>query len=168
MLIVTHDLDDVSALADRVAVLVDGGVAQCVTPDVLFARPATLAVARFLGIYQELVGFVRENGTIDCALGVVDVPRERRCDVPTGSRVTLGFRAEDVRLCAAGPHGDGARARVVGIRQRPRGSTLVIRLEDRGAASLVEAAINGLGVAYHVGDDVGVTLDPHDVMVYPN
>ncbi len=167
MLIVTHDLDDVGALADRVAALVDGGVAQCVTPDVLFARPATLAVARFLGIYQELVGRVREDGMIACALGVVDVSRERRGVASTASLVTLGFRPESVRLSAAGCRPDAVRARVVGIRHRPRGSTLVLRLEDGGAESLVEAAIAGQDVACDVGDEVVATLDPPDVMVYP-
>ncbi len=168
MLLVSHDLDDVGALADRVAVLLDGGVAQCVTPDVLFARPATLAVARFLGIYQELVGHVREDGAIVCALGVIDVARERRGAAPTASRVTLGFRAGSLRLSAAEARPDGARARVAGIRDRPRGSTFVLRLEDGAAESLVEAAIAGQSVTCAVGDEVVVTLDPHDVMVYPS
>ncbi|MBA3672408.1 MAG: ATP-binding cassette domain-containing protein, partial [Gemmatimonadaceae bacterium] len=167
MLIVTHDLDDVGALADRVAVLVDGGVAQCVTPDVLFARPATLAVARFLGIYQELVGHVREDGIIVCALGAVDVSREPRGVAPLASLVTLGFRSESVRLSAAEARPDAVRTRVVGIRHRPRGSTLVLRLEYGGTESLVEAAIAGQDVACDVGDKVTVTLDPRGVMVYP-
>jgi ABC-type Fe3+/spermidine/putrescine transport system ATPase subunit len=165
MLIVSHDLDDVASLADRVAVLVDGGVAQCVTPDILFTRPATLAVARFLGIYQELVGHVRDDGAIVCALGVIAVSRERRGLVPGASLVTLGFRPESVRLSAARP--DAVRARVVGVRHRPRGSTLVLRLEEAEAESPIEAAIVGQDVTCEVGDEVSVTLDPHDVMVYP-
>jgi multiple sugar transport system ATP-binding protein len=46
---VTHDQGEALSLGDRVAVLLDGRVAQTGTPDELWQRPATRAVARFLG-----------------------------------------------------------------------------------------------------------------------
>jgi putative spermidine/putrescine transport system ATP-binding protein len=54
VVIVTHDLDDATALADRVAVLLDRQIAQVASPAELIARPASLAVARFLGHLNEL------------------------------------------------------------------------------------------------------------------
>jgi ABC-type sugar transport system ATPase subunit len=54
MVIVTHDLDEMSALADRVAVLLDRRIAQIASPAELLSRPASLAVARFLGHMNEM------------------------------------------------------------------------------------------------------------------
>ena len=54
MVIVTHDLDEMSALADRVAVLLDRRIAQIASPAELLSRPASLAIARFLGHLNEM------------------------------------------------------------------------------------------------------------------
>lgn len=54
MVIVTHDLDEMSALADRVAVLLDRRIAQIASPAELLSHPSSLAVARFLGHLNEL------------------------------------------------------------------------------------------------------------------
>jgi iron(III) transport system ATP-binding protein len=47
---VTHDQNEAFAVADRVAVMQGGRIAQIATPEALFADPASLAVARFLDI----------------------------------------------------------------------------------------------------------------------
>lgn len=46
---VTHDQSEALSLADRVAVLDQGRIAQVASPRELYDRPATRAVARFLG-----------------------------------------------------------------------------------------------------------------------
>ncbi len=46
---VTHDQQEALALADQVAVLHEGRVAQCASPQEVYARPATRFVAEFLG-----------------------------------------------------------------------------------------------------------------------
>jgi thiamine transport system ATP-binding protein len=47
---VTHDVGEAFALGQRVAVLLDGRIAQVETPDELWRRPAGEVVARFLGM----------------------------------------------------------------------------------------------------------------------
>jgi iron(III) transport system ATP-binding protein len=47
---VTHDQGEALSLGDRVAVMQKGQICQLSTPDQLFDRPATPAVATFLGI----------------------------------------------------------------------------------------------------------------------
>lgn len=47
--VVTHDADDVRALADQVVVLQEGRVTQRGTPEALAARPATPYISRLLG-----------------------------------------------------------------------------------------------------------------------
>jgi multiple sugar transport system ATP-binding protein len=46
---VTHDQEEAMTLADRVAVFMEGKIVQIDTPRNIFARPATLTVASFIG-----------------------------------------------------------------------------------------------------------------------
>ena len=46
---VSHDEEEVMAISDRVAVVIDGAIAQTGTPDEIYNRPASLAVARVIG-----------------------------------------------------------------------------------------------------------------------
>jgi ABC-type Fe3+/spermidine/putrescine transport system ATPase subunit len=48
-IVVTHDQEEALTMADRIAVMKDGRVAQVGTPDELYERPATRFVAGFLG-----------------------------------------------------------------------------------------------------------------------
>lgn len=52
--LVTHDRDEAFELADRVAVMFEGRIEQCDTPQALWDRPATLRVADFLGAFNRL------------------------------------------------------------------------------------------------------------------
>jgi iron(III) transport system ATP-binding protein len=65
---VTHDPDDVMALADQVVVLRNGEVLQAGTPRELFDRPATAAVARLFGQAQGLAGQL-VDGRLHTAFG---------------------------------------------------------------------------------------------------
>lgn len=49
MLHVTHDQQEAMAMGDRVAVLHDGRIVQCDTPEQLYAAPASAFVATFVG-----------------------------------------------------------------------------------------------------------------------
>ncbi|GAC1501953.1 MAG: ABC transporter ATP-binding protein [Vulcanimicrobiaceae bacterium] len=49
IVLVTHDHDDALALGDRIAVLLEGRVRQCGTPEEVYESPADTAVARFVG-----------------------------------------------------------------------------------------------------------------------
>ncbi|MDE2082015.1 MAG: ABC transporter ATP-binding protein [Burkholderiales bacterium] len=50
--LVTHDRGEALELADQVAVMLDGRVAQLAPPHALLRRPASRAVARFLGAFN--------------------------------------------------------------------------------------------------------------------
>ncbi|MBA2277270.1 MAG: ABC transporter ATP-binding protein [Chloroflexia bacterium] len=60
-IVVTHDLDEAMALGDRLAILVGGRILQDAPPLEVIARPATLAVARLLGIHCLLPARVTER-----------------------------------------------------------------------------------------------------------
>jgi putative spermidine/putrescine transport system ATP-binding protein len=53
---VTHDQEEALSLADRILVLKDGVTQQIGTPEALYARPANLDVALFMGYRNALAG----------------------------------------------------------------------------------------------------------------
>ncbi|HEX6602765.1 MAG TPA: ABC transporter ATP-binding protein [Solirubrobacterales bacterium] len=65
---VTHDQEEALSVADVVAVVNEGKVEQCGTPEVVYSRPANRWVASFLGEIEVLPG-TASNGTIECELG---------------------------------------------------------------------------------------------------
>ena len=65
---VTHDQDEALAIADRVAVIFAGRVAQIAPPAELYERPRTAQVADFVGLSNHIRG-VAERG-IATVLGV--------------------------------------------------------------------------------------------------
>lgn len=91
-ILVTHDQDEALSLADTVAVLFDGTIAQHGAPADLYDRPATLQVARFIGGTVELDGDCR-RGVVRTALGAHPV----RIPVPDGP-VTMVARPEQLCL----------------------------------------------------------------------
>jgi ABC-type Fe3+/spermidine/putrescine transport system ATPase subunit len=60
-LVVTHDQAEAVALADRIALLLNGRIAQHRPPEDFYQRPATEAVARFFGGVNFLAGEVRDG-----------------------------------------------------------------------------------------------------------
>jgi iron(III) transport system ATP-binding protein len=69
-LLVTHDQDEALSMADRVAVLRDGVIAQIGAPQQLYDRPADVDLASFLGEANVVPGRV-QDGRIHTALGVL-------------------------------------------------------------------------------------------------
>jgi putrescine transport system ATP-binding protein len=94
-IMVTHDQQEALALADRIAVLEAGRVAQIGPPQEVYARPATRLVARFLGAANVLEGRMRD-GVFESA--------EAGADIVAGlplETVAVALRAEHIRLTNA-------------------------------------------------------------------
>lgn len=92
---VTHDQDEAMAIADRVAVMSQGEVAQIGSPEALYRNPATGFVARFVGDAMPLEGQI-EAGRLHLLGGVLDLPESA-----VGKEVLV--RAEDIRIDPDGP-----------------------------------------------------------------
>jgi iron(III) transport system ATP-binding protein len=94
---VTHDQEEALVISDRICVMQGGHVHQVGTPWEVYARPATLFVASFVGAMNVIADLpVGAGGTL--ALGAAPRP------VPAlagRDRVTLAIRLEDMTL--AGP-----------------------------------------------------------------
>lgn len=131
VVIVTHDISEAVALADRVVVLAGGEVQQVASPMALLHRPANSAVARLVGLDTFLPG---RGETID-GTAYVHVGRERLAvgkAVGHGAEVHLAIRPEDVTLWVGDrPPATSAqnqlRARVVAL--EPQGLVTIVRLD---------------------------------------
>jgi multiple sugar transport system ATP-binding protein len=108
---VTHDQIEAMTLGDRVAVLRDGRIQQCDTPERLFDAPANLFVAAFMGTPpMNLVGAEVRGGVLRFA--GVDVPLAANGGSPASGvaasvvdgSVVAGVRPAD--LLIAGPEVD--------------------------------------------------------------
>ena len=65
----THDQDEALSIADRVAVLHDGKIAQCATPAELYSHPVDADLAAFIGEANLIEGSLDEDGMVKTSLG---------------------------------------------------------------------------------------------------
>ena len=94
---VTHDQVEAMTLGDRVAVLRDGVLQQVDTPQRLFARPANLFVAAFVGSPpMNLVEGTVESGTISFAGFTLPLGEGTDLSAYEGQRVIVGIRPSDL------------------------------------------------------------------------
>jgi iron(III) transport system ATP-binding protein len=90
-LFVTHDQEEAFSIADEVAVMQRGQIVQCGTPQEIYARPATRAIATFVGDANFVPGDA-SGDTVTCALGVLPLAR------PACGPVEVLIRPEQVQL----------------------------------------------------------------------
>jgi multiple sugar transport system ATP-binding protein len=130
---VTHDQVEAMTMSDRVAMMDAGRILQLGTPTELYARPASLKVAQFIGspAINVLPGVVDGGGRVAIA-GVV-VPL--RAPLAQGSLVSACLRPE-----AVAPRRKGAPTQpgecVIGARVR--------RAENLGAEWLLHCDVDGV------------------------
>ncbi len=101
---VTHDQVEAMTLGQRVAVLRDGVLQQCDTPQSLFHRPVNLFVAAFIGSpSMNVVEATVADGRVTFAGLSLPLPAGSS-PVASGPRsVILGIRPTDLRLAADAP-----------------------------------------------------------------
>jgi ABC-type Fe3+/spermidine/putrescine transport system ATPase subunit len=150
-LLITHDQTEAAQLGERVALLLQGTIVQHGTPQALFERPASAAVARFFGTRNLLRGHVH-SGQLVLGAGWIDVPG------PDG-QATFAVRPERVRLDPGSPlRLQVAAASYAGTH---------VRLQLRGHGVALEAHVPA-AAAPRVGEVAGVTLHRDDLWRLPD
>jgi sn-glycerol 3-phosphate transport system ATP-binding protein len=107
MVYVTHDQTEAMSMADQVILLRDGRVEQDASPAELYARPATVFAARFIGTPPMNVltlAYGPDGAVIDGSAGPAVAPGR-------GAGLLLGVRPEEIRLASDG----GLRATVANV-----------------------------------------------------
>jgi ABC-type sugar transport system ATPase subunit len=98
---VTHDQTEAMAMSDRVAVLKDGGLMQVDSPEIIYAMPANVFVAGFVGnppmnlIEGEIIN---EGNRSRFSAGEFSVELDGNISIYDSGKITLGIRPERVTL----------------------------------------------------------------------
>ncbi|QIN82720.1 ATP-binding cassette domain-containing protein [Rubrobacter tropicus] len=148
---VTHDQEEALSLADEVAVMLHGTIAQKAAPEVLYHEPASREVAEFVGEANFIPG-THENGRLSCVLGD-DVPACGEC---TGT-VEAMLRPEALtlrRLNGEAPDGTETRATVLAREFYGHDQLIKLRL-DSGP---VLCSRLGGGPGFRPGERVAVAV----------
>lgn len=157
-LLVTHDQAEALSLADSMALLIDGAVAQHGPPTELYDRPATLTNARFIGGTIEISGTVA-GPVVHTALGAL----RTRLPVADGAAVVV-LRPEQLQVS-----GDpsAAPATVTALRFYGAETVVAARLSDGAVVSLRRPGRPDL----QPGDPIHVAVADADgcgVLAYPS
>jgi ABC-type Fe3+/spermidine/putrescine transport system ATPase subunit len=161
---VTHDQEEAFALADRVVVLNLGKVEQAGAPQAIYARPASVFVARFLGLSNLLTGEVLyRDGLPVLQTSIGDLPAAA---IPAGApagKVTVLIHPDGVQLDSRLPCHLAGRL----VKKSFRGSTCraVVDVQGTGLTFdfLSSAPLPAVGEPLELGYDPAVALQ-----VFPN
>ena len=150
--LVTHDRHEALALADRVAVLMDGRVRQLDETARVFYAPVSEAVARFVGVETIVSGTVL---ACDGGVTVVDVDGcalEIAAPAAPGTRVRIGIRPEDVTLVPVAEQPGTSSARnvlpgvIVRVTASAHGTHVVVDCGFPLVAAVTPRSVNELGL----------------------
>jgi iron(III) transport system ATP-binding protein len=133
-LLVTHDQDEALSLADLIAVLRDGRIAQYATPQDLYAQPVDDELARFVGDANLIEG-VLEGTLVDTPLGRLPALWHGE-PLPTPCAVSVLVRPEQIDL-HPGDGGDGLEGRIVRSGYHGHDAVLHVQTGLRGAEQLL-------------------------------
>jgi len=171
---VTHDQVEAMTMSDRVAMMDAGSILQLGTPSELYARPATIKVAQFVGspTINLLRAKVAEGGVIE----LIGRRLPLRTALAAGSDATLGIRPEAIAPRADAPLRDGQVTLDATLRHVENlGPEYILHFDvaDNVITSRVPAdhGIGGSGpvelvfdaAACHLFDAKGVRAEPLDV-----
>jgi putative spermidine/putrescine transport system ATP-binding protein len=154
---VTHDQDEALSLADRIVVMNHGVVQQVAPPEEVYAQPANLIVARFMG-YRNVIALPMqaENGQ-EVILEGSGFKLHGIAKQPLDSRSAYAaMRPEDIAV-GAGPNPIEGQVRNV---------------EYGGRDSLIDVVVGSIVVHARTservkpGDQVRLTVSPQRVLVY--
>ncbi len=156
-ILVTHDQEEALSLADQLAVIDQGQIAQYATPDDVLQQPQTRFVAKFLGLGHFLSGDVHPN-CIATELG--NFPHQNNIALVNGDRqVDVLVRPESVHLCG---HHDGTPAQVV--RSSFRGTRKLYTLRLPSGAQF--CGLFPQEIALHAGEQVRVSWHPEQMVTF--
>jgi iron(III) transport system ATP-binding protein len=151
-ILVTHDQDEALSMADQVAVLRDGVIAQVGTPSTLYRQPRDAALAQFLG-EANLIAGTAHTGTVTTALGELETV-SGPAGGPVGGSVRVMVRPEQLVL------GDPATSGIPSVVRSYEyfGHDAVVRVQpDDGALPELVVRISG-GAPMAPGTRVGLAV----------
>jgi multiple sugar transport system ATP-binding protein len=148
---VTHDQVEAMTMADRVAVMMGGELLQVASPQEIYANPADIRVAEFIGApkINILPGRITHHGRVE----VLGHTLPHTCALPEGTPTSIGIRPEHMRIVSHG--GLPATTR----HMEHLGSDTYVYAEVEGMAErIVIRLAPERGSAMRIGDRFGLDL----------
>lgn len=128
VMMVTHDPEEAMFMADRIAVMQDGGIEQVGAPSEIYFAPASAFVAGFLGDVNRLSGKV-EDGAVKTPFGMVPAG-----GISDGTAVELLIRPEALQLRKTAPGEDHPATAAKVLAARLLGRTSLVHLCMKGGS----------------------------------
>ncbi|MGC2774835.1 MAG: ABC transporter ATP-binding protein [Bradyrhizobium sp.] len=166
VLYVTQDYREAMAIADRIAVLINGRLVQAARPEEIYARPASVEVARLFGdpsINLSEVTPVVEQGRLTASVAGTLIRLDAdELSSNTQERCWLGVRPDDVVVTRHG--GEGAiPARIVAVTPIHERAVVLLRFAD-GSEWLAALAPEALDAG--ADEDVFVRFAPDAALLF--
>jgi putative spermidine/putrescine transport system ATP-binding protein len=159
---VTHDQDEALSLADRIVVMKEGAAQQIAPPHDVYAQPANLSVARFMGYRNVLELDVVSAEGERVTLSGPDIRLAGTRKMPlAGKRAAVAFRPEEAVLVDAAVATNAIAGRVANVEYCGRDS--LIDVKTPGGTVLYVRSVRQPGL----GDSVGVQVPVERALVYP-
>jgi molybdate/tungstate transport system ATP-binding protein len=166
---VTHDRRDATSLGTRMAMIIDGRLAQEGRVDTIFSSPCTERVARFIGFENILKGTV-----ISCEDGVcmVDIGKNRvavMAGAKPGSYIALCIKADDITVLKHDGNKTSARNIFNGriIQKTISGSLAMLSIDIGVEITAVVTTKSVEELAFDTGTPVCVSFKATAVHVMP-
>ena len=141
--LVTHDQDEALSMADQVAVLRDGIIAQFAAPHDLYSRPVDPELARFVG-EANLIDGILADGAVDTVLGSLPVRADAWGGLGPG-QVTVLVRPEQIEIGERNGRG-GLAGRIVAYGYH--GHDAVVHVEPELQPGTVQATTGQAGTGH--------------------
>lgn len=157
-IIVTHDQEEALVMADRMAILKDGKLLQCGSPEEVYEAPADRFVANFIGVMNFIDGAIGPDGSF--------VAEGLSLKVPTDIRgpATLAVRPENITVTAGGA---GSEGKIVDMAYHGLDRVLHVRIAASEAPLQVRVPANA-AVPHSIGGTIHVAIDPDRTRLFKN
>jgi multiple sugar transport system ATP-binding protein len=162
VLYVTQDYKEAMALADRIAVLENGRFVQVGTPEEIYAKPATLAVARLFGDPTiNLAEATVSAGGTTANIGYDAIELGSSYGGYAGKVVTVGIRPEAVKLGASGRN---IEAEVMAV--TPLNERIVLLLQSKGNFEFLASLPASERTAPATASKIKASFEPEGVHLF--
>ncbi|WP_168206387.1 ABC transporter ATP-binding protein [Labrenzia sp. PHM005] len=157
---VTHDCDEAMSVADKMAILENGHVAQVDRPDSIYAAPASVYVAELMG--SPRINVLSGSQFADFIVESLKSLSESRVpQIQSGyPDCRIALRPEAVRLHQVSEQG----ANTACVSDIERLGAFAIVTVSKGGESLRSVSPGDIPLA--VGDDVCLTADPDGILLF--
>lgn len=156
-ILVSHDQMEAFAMADKVAVMQQGEIQQWGSAYSIYHEPSNRFVADFVGLGEFLLVTVKDEFSVDSALGVLQGKKPLK--YPVGTPLELLIRPDDIR------HEEDSPLQGKIVRKWFRGSHYLYHVQLPGGEIL--PCITACHHDHDVGESLGICVSLEHLVVLP-